>query len=224
MFNPLNFTVTIGSLILHERYKRRVENYISLTKELSSESIATKDTVINDDERNSYIQGDRISVAVHDANETARNRVRPTVTSQESQSSSVVPDIEDIVRPTGNDNDNDGALRNGRKFCSSSFACSGPSRQHCQDMVRNYRQQQRSEFLEFYDNIQSLRHTVLLILLLCSMFVVCNFIVFFKIPFDEKCIRIFNFHLNSQSHYPSGRLLWKECLASTLNYHSWMHF
>lgn len=165
-------------MILHQRYKRRVENYISLTKELSSESIATKDTVINDDERNNYIRGDSTSVAVHDDNETPRNRVRPTMSSQDSQSSSVIPDIEDIFRPTGNDNDNDKALRNGRDFCSSSFACSGPSRQHCQDLVRDYRQQQRLEFLEFYDNIQSLRHTVLLILLLCSMFVVCNFISF----------------------------------------------
>lgn len=193
MFNPFNFTVTIGSLILHERYKRRVENYISLTKELSTESIATKDTVINDDERNNYTQADRISVAVHDENETPRNRVRPTLTSQESQSSSVAPDIEDIFRPTGNDNDNDNdrALRNGREFCSSSFACSGPSRQHCHDIVHDYRQQQRSEFLEFYDNIQSLRHTVLLILLLCSMFVVCNFISFFFFStflFAKKCI------------------------------------
>lgn len=118
-------------------------------------------------------------MAVHDENETSRNRVRQTMSQQNSQTSSIVPDIEDILRPTDIDdgNDNDRTLRNGREFCSSSFACSGPSRQHCLGMVRDYRQQQHLDFLEFYDNIQSLRHTVLLILLLCSMFVVYNFII-----------------------------------------------
>lgn len=160
-------------MILHQRYKRRVENYISLTKELSSESIVTKDTVLNDDERNNCMQANSTSMIVHDENETPRNRVRQTMSSQDqNQNTSIVPDIEDIIQPTDNDNDNDKTLRNGREFCSSSFACSGPSRQHCHNLVRDYRQQQHLEFLEFYDNIQSLRHTVLLILLLCSMFVV----------------------------------------------------
>lgn len=56
-------------------------------------------------------------------------------------------------------------------MCSSAFACSGQSRQQCQEIVRDYRQQQQA-FLEFYSDIQSVRHTAFLILLICSMFVV----------------------------------------------------
>lgn len=175
----------MGCLVLHQRYKRRVENYLSLTKELSSESIVTKDTVINDDERTSFLRNENGgnvpngavaggSVSIDDENEAPRNRIRAAISSQESQSTSspVVPDIEDLFK--SNDT-SDKALRTGKEFCSSSFACSGPSRQHCQDLVRDYRQQQHLEFIEFYNNIQSLRHTVLLILLLCSMFVVSTF-------------------------------------------------
>lgn len=32
------FSVTLGCLVLHQRYKRRVENYLSLTKDMSTES------------------------------------------------------------------------------------------------------------------------------------------------------------------------------------------
>lgn len=149
--------------MLHQRYKRRVENYLSLTKELSTDSIDTKDTVINDAERNSFMRTES------DDQETTRNRMRQSGQSEESCTGSVItPDIEDLCKPTANDKH----LRS-NEMCSSSFACSGPSRQQCQELVNDYNQRQQLEFEEFYNNIQSLRHTVLLILLLCSMFVVC---------------------------------------------------
>lgn len=126
--------------------------------------------MINDDERSSFIRTESGSISVQDENETPRNRTRATLPSQESQSTSspAIQDIEDLFKS----NDTDKGLHPGREFCSSSYACSGPSRQHCHDLIRDYQQQQHMEFLEFYNNIQSLRHTVLLILLLCSMFVV----------------------------------------------------
>lgn len=156
--------MTIGCLVLHQRYKRRVENYLSLTKELSTASVDTKDTVINDADRNRLIDTDS------EDNRTARNRLRSTVTSQDSNVT--FPDIEDI----GKSDENDKNIRP-NELCSGSYACSGTSRQHCQDLVHEYHQQQHLEFQEFYNTIQSLRHTVLLILLLCSMFVVCKLIV-----------------------------------------------
>lgn len=152
--------------MLHQRYKRRVENYISLTKELSTESVDTKDTVINDAERSAYIRTET------NEQETARNRIRPTTIQSQSQDSNctsnvTAPDIEDLCKSE----DNDKNVRS-NDMCGSSYACSGPSRQACQELVRDYRQRQQLEFQEFYNSIQSLRHTVVLILLLCSMFVV----------------------------------------------------
>lgn len=153
--------------MLHQRYKRRVENYISLTKELSTESVDTKDTVINDAERSTYIRTEA------NEQETARNRIRPTtIQSQDSTCTSNVTatDIEDLCK-SGDDDKN---VRS-NEMCGSLYACSGLSRQACQELVRDYRQRQQLEFQEFYNSIQSLRHTVVLILLLCSMFVVSKF-------------------------------------------------
>lgn len=157
-------TVTIGCLILHERYKRRVENYLSLTKELSNESIETRETVING------IQAERPTSPNQRESEMARNRSKSSLPSQESQcsSSTAVPDIEDLF--ASNDCNDHGKRSN--DMCSSSFSCSGQSRQQCQEIVRDYRQQQQAAFLEFYNDIQSVRHTAFLILLICSMFVV----------------------------------------------------
>lgn len=65
-------------------------------------------------------------------------------------------------------------------MCSPSFNCvtSGPSRQNCQSIIERYEEQSNRglEPLEHASNDtdehQTLRHTVLLIILLCSMFVV----------------------------------------------------
>lgn len=63
------------------------------------------------------------------------------------------------------------------KLCSSQYSCSGPSRQNCKSLVEKYNQQadEGLEPLEIepdVDEHQTLKHIVLLILLLCSMFVV----------------------------------------------------
>lgn len=196
--------VTVGCLVLHQRYKRRVENYLSLTKELSTESVDTKDTVINDAERNTFIRTES------DDQETMRNRLRQTVQSQDTcTSTSSAPDIEDLCKPMNGDK----TFRS-NEMCSSSFACSGQSRQQCQTLVNEYNERQQLEFMEFYNSIQSLRHTVLLILLLCSMFVVCisridsqwiAFVSIFVLNRNLCILFFFVVHIkNSRSHYPCG--------------------
>lgn len=160
-------------MILYQRYKRRVESYLSLTKELSNESIDTKDTIINDDNRDLTNQSEGCSTSSIDEIETTRNRIKSTIPSHGSQctNSSTIQDIEDLVKAT----DNDKTLRGTNELCNSTFTCSGQSRQQCQEIIRNYRQQQQHlEFLEFYNDTQSMRHTVVLILMICSMFVVCR--------------------------------------------------
>lgn len=156
--------------MLHQRYKRRVENYLSLTKELSNESIVTKDTVVNDEERNNFVRSDSASTNDPSVSVASVRRVHEISRDDGNQCpgspTPVVHDIEDLAKANGPPS------QRGNEMCSSSFGCSGQSRQHCQELVRDYRQQQHFEFLEFYNSTQSLRHTVLLILLLCSMFVV----------------------------------------------------
>lgn len=126
---------------------------------MSTETINTNETTINDIERNTYNRTES-----DDDNGASRSRLRSTATSQDTVA---VSDIEDLCKPM----ENDKKLRT-NEYCNTSFACSGPSRQHCQELVRDYHQNQRLEFKEFYHGIQSFRHTVVLILLLCSMFVV----------------------------------------------------
>lgn len=152
------FLVTVGCLVLHQRYKRRIENYLSLTKDLSTESIDTDETTANDADRNTFIRTEN-----GDDQGASRSRLRSMATSQDTVT---VSDIEDLCKP----NENDKNIRS-NEYCNKSFACSGTSRQQCHEIVRDYHQQQKLEFKEFYHGTQSFRHTVMLILLLCSMFV-----------------------------------------------------
>lgn len=173
--NSILFSVTLGCLVLHQRYKRRVENYLSLTKDLSSESgefgsrtdkitaskiteifisaVFTKDTVINNEDRTKFLQ---------------ENERSGSSSASTSTNAFTATDIEDIVKPTS---DQTPALGS-KNYCSTSFGCSGSDRQQCHQRIEDYRQQQQQDFIQFYNDTQSMRHTVALILLLCSMFVV----------------------------------------------------
>lgn len=104
------------------------------------------------------------------------------------QSTAVVLDIEDLlaaaaakrslkkVGTTGNVNNmNPSGGSNG--LCSTQFNCGGTSRQNCQSLISEYQEHANEgleplEFPEIVDEHQTMRHTVLLILLLCAMFVV----------------------------------------------------
>lgn len=83
---------------------------------------------------------------------------------------------------TNNGNDEDIADDGGdvpNRFCSLQFNCDGVSRQNCQSLIQNYQSMtsiglEPIEYPENIDEHQTMRHIVLLILLLCSMFVVSN--------------------------------------------------
>lgn len=121
---------------------------------------------------------------VNDLNFSINNRVRSSSTSDEDESkcsnneecctrksnATTVVDIEDLLAQNGNDHDRPKGL------CSSQFHCDGTSRENCQSLVKKYQVETNQgleplEFPENTDEFQIMRHTVLLILLLCSMFV-----------------------------------------------------
>lgn len=189
------FIITVGSLVLHQRYKKRYEKFINLSNEVSTS-----------ESTNNLIPSDSINNCDQQVNSCNANECCSPAT-----------DIEDILtrrtlEPSNGTND----------LCSSQFNCNGTDQQSCQTLIKNYHEQSQNglEPLEFDTNIddhQTLRHTVLLILLLCSMFVVSNFNYFlsfmlFTIYQFRVCPCLF------------GPLLWMECLESTLNSHFWKQF
>lgn len=121
-------------------------------------SVNTKDTSVNNDDRSDFLRSDDELSSPSGLTDTIRAAVP------------VVTDIEDLCNQPSQS-----PTRRANDFCSSSFGCNGQSRQQCNELIKTYKQQQQVDFNEFYINTQSLRHTVFLILLLCSMFVVsCN--------------------------------------------------
>lgn len=62
-------------------------------------------------------------------------------------------------------------------LCPSKFGCQGPQREQCSEIVQHYHEQVNGDMEVIEEEPEShdpqiLRHIVLLILLLCSMFVV----------------------------------------------------
>ncbi|XP_054732523.1 integral membrane protein GPR155 isoform X1 [Anastrepha obliqua] len=224
------FCVTVGCLVMHQRYKKRYEKYLTYTRELSNpdsepsdlqSTISTANLLSNTEgarvangsaptQRRRYASysssddEDIISTADNDAgaivsgcggdNGTCCSTITaPTTTT-------VVVDIEDLLQrrqsasnPTAEDGtrqrnvdkaitpstdqfeDENLGIRSG--ICSPAFNCgASSSRQSCQTIIERYQDQSRRglEPLECpsdADEHQTLKHTVLLILLLCSMFV-----------------------------------------------------
>lgn len=103
-------------------------------------------------------------------------------------------------------------------LCSPSFNCGASTSQNCQSIIERYEDQTRRglEPLEKAgdgDEHQTLKHIVLLIILLCSMFVVSR---------ENNKTYIFpeingNFAFHRVWLFPSGLWLWKECQAFTWN-------
>lgn len=153
------FIITVGCLVLHQRYKKRYEKFINLSNEVSTSEESIQTSSVNNCENQDVVMENSCSA-------------------KECCSSPDVLDIEDILKrknePVNSTND----------LCSTQFNCNGTDQQSCQTLIRNYHDQSQYglEPLEFdvnIDDYQTLRHTVLLILLLCSMFVVRNFWFFF---------------------------------------------
>lgn len=195
-------------MVLHQRYKKRIEKYRSLAKDLLSDTsssqitesttnlIASAQSIDGRDARR------RSSTAANaDVNFHINNRIRRELSSSEDdddESSSThknevvagcsansdecctrkstattVVDIEDLMSNKYDDRNNMGP----NNLCSSNFNCPSTSRQSCKTLVQQYQEQNNYglEPIEYSDSdedeLQTMRHTVLLILLLCSMFV-----------------------------------------------------
>ncbi|XP_011208976.1 integral membrane protein GPR155 [Bactrocera dorsalis] len=218
------FFVTVGCLVMHQRYKKRYEKYLTYTRELSNpdsepsdlqSTISTANLLTNTDgarlssgsvpaQRRRYgsysssDDDDIISTADNGPNTIAggcggggggtccTSTTSPTTTT-------VVVDIEDLLAKSAAEGarkrshetattpstdqfeDENLGIRSG--ICSPAFNCgAGSSRQNCQSIIERYHDQSRRgleplEYANDADEYQTLKHTVLLILLLCSMFV-----------------------------------------------------
>uniref|UniRef100_A0A1Q3FIN3 Putative membrane transport protein n=1 Tax=Culex tarsalis TaxID=7177 RepID=A0A1Q3FIN3_CULTA len=191
------FIVTVGCLILHQRFKKRHERYMALSREVSSPDADAATVVGSTSSVTNLIQ----EVANGNGGGGGIHRRRHSVTSSDDEilrggsdgggcngggdgccSSNrgtirTVVDIEDLVvqRSLNNDIENEEAITSSG-MCSAQFNCPSASKQQCQSLIERYREQARDglEPLEFDKNVdehQTLKHMVLLILLLCSMFV-----------------------------------------------------
>ncbi|GAB0095583.1 integral membrane protein GPR155 [Sergentomyia squamirostris] len=172
------FIVTVGCLVLHQRYKKRFEKYLTLSKEVSADnqhdgdlSTSSTSNLIQSETDLTISQRDSMETEVVSNDECPNEVGGSNCHSSEgccSQSTTTVLDIEDLVTKRLSEQQNG--------LCSAQFNCAGTSRQSCQTLIQRYHEETRRglEPLELDDNTddhQTLKHTVLLILLLCSMFV-----------------------------------------------------
>lgn len=219
------FIVTVGCLVLHQRYRKRHEKYVSLSKEVEQSSTsstqdeptpATNDRNIANGTENASTSPRRSSsrregrlISIEETSTTTEvveiesscGSGGPQCCSMDTGSScsgaganggggsaresakdrpKTVVDIEDLI--AGGSVGTNATLSNdlnspvGASLCSSAFNC-GSSREACQSRVQDYRAMASVDALEPADieweayDYQVTKHTVLLILLLCSMFV-----------------------------------------------------
>ncbi|KAH8389527.1 hypothetical protein KR200_003669 [Drosophila serrata] len=222
------FIVTVGCLVLHQRYKKRYEKYMTYARELSNPESESSDLHSTISTTNLLSQTDHASIrqsvrTTSYSSSSDDDEMIPTAAglpasrnsagagsggsgggggggcgsgngtccsgggsvTTPSTTSTVVVDIEDLLNRTRQRANKDldkieaaprtEEIRN--QMCSSSFNC-GPStsRQSCQTIIERYEDQNRRgleplEHTSDTDEHQTLKHTVLLIILLCSMFV-----------------------------------------------------
>ncbi|XP_066995433.2 lysosomal cholesterol signaling protein isoform X2 [Anabrus simplex] len=139
------FTVTVGCLVFHQRYRRRYAQYRLLLQDTSNHDIS------GDSETDTEIGGKE---SVNSCVDTAQGGSIQVP----GCSSKHITDIEDM------------GLNVGRDLCPSQFKCPATIRNQCHNHVDRYHQEEE-ELEEVQNEHQILRHLVLLILLVCSMFV-----------------------------------------------------
>ncbi|ALC42981.1 CG7510 [Drosophila busckii] len=211
------FIVTVGCLVLHQRYKKRFEKYLTFARDLSNpdsdvsnlhSTVSTANLLSNadnslpkcartlsyssssdDDEMIPTTAGVRPNrnngvCGSENANCCSSSSINTTPTT----ASTVVMDIEDLLKrnrqqasvsPKEMDRIDTitTATADEGHMCSSTYNC-GPStsRQSCQNIINRYQGQTQPdleplEHASDCDDHQILKHTILLIILLCSMFV-----------------------------------------------------
>ncbi|XP_056633190.1 integral membrane protein GPR155 [Diorhabda sublineata] len=190
----LCFIVTVGCLILHQRYRRRLTRYMDLSHEIASDQdqyqstpeaeTATDTAALNP---NPSTSSDFLATGVLDSVQTQQCCSLPTIVEgRNEEKDSPVTDIEDLLDDFKKKNgspdikgyltvlSDEGTSPNGEGICPVRYGCSG--REICHGIINQY-QEQIDDDLELIEEEseshepQILRHTVLLILLLCSMFV-----------------------------------------------------
>ncbi|CAH0548586.1 unnamed protein product [Brassicogethes aeneus] len=169
----LCFIVTVGCLVLHQRMRRRFSRYLDLSNEVND--ILSENQITPEAETTNIAASP--SSTCYGKNHTCTGL--PTITETCCEESPVV-DIEDLLgkEPTAATimETMDENSPNGEGLCPSRFGCQGPTREQCHGIVRQYQQQIDEDLMLIEEEPEShepqiLRHTVLLILLLCSMFV-----------------------------------------------------
>ncbi|KAL1501570.1 hypothetical protein ABEB36_006870 [Hypothenemus hampei] len=163
----LCFIVTVGCLILHQRYQRRYNRYLDLSNEIANDF-------------NSLVNNDESAVASSSSGNQSVSRTGkcnnglPTIKEGccEEVTSPVV-DIEDLSVSVQSVHNGD---TNNARGCITKFGCQGPQGNSCQAVVGQYQQPIDDDLEPIEEDPDShdpqiLKHTVLLILLLCSMFV-----------------------------------------------------
>ncbi|XP_018569986.1 integral membrane protein GPR155 [Anoplophora glabripennis] len=188
----LCFIVTVGCLILHQRYRRRFSRYLDLANDVASDQEPSQSTPEAETTTDTAVISPNPSTSSDSgvgSVKAQKCRSLPTITEGCCEDKeSPVTDIEDLLADkaakerdgdfksfiAASPDDSLSPSRDG--FCPSRFGCGGPKRETCQGIVRQY-QEQIDDDLELIEEEpeshepQILRHTVLLILLLCSMFV-----------------------------------------------------
>ncbi|XP_022903985.2 lysosomal cholesterol signaling protein [Onthophagus taurus] len=147
------FIATVGCLILHQRYRRRHERYLTLANDVA-ETFESNPTLC---EAGSSLEGGGCCGG--------------------NTSTPVVVDIEDIDKKFKPKINSQRKRNNSISCATPSSGCGGGTPQNeCQNILRRY-QEPIDEDIEMIEeepdthDAQILRHVVLLILLLCSMFV-----------------------------------------------------
>lgn len=176
----LCFIVTVGCLILHQRYRRRLTRFLDLANDLATDGAQSSPStpeIETSTNTNSPMIVSPNPGSSSDSGVSSRGTKcgnLPTINEGCCEESPVI-DIEDIGQ-VKSFTTTDGLSPNQHDLCPSRYGCQGPKREQCQGIVQQY-QQQIDDDLELIEEEpeshepQILRHTVLLILLLCSMFV-----------------------------------------------------
>ncbi|XP_049954684.1 integral membrane protein GPR155 [Schistocerca serialis cubense] len=139
----LCLTVTVGCLILHQRYWRRYARYLSLVQDINTS-----------EPRHSGSMSCSVLPGINNCLKDTTEPEGPCSSSPRATTSSQIMDIENLDE-------------NGVRTCPSQFSCPSDTRARCQQRLEDYYLEQ--DDIEDSD-YQVLRHVVLIILLVSSMF------------------------------------------------------
>ncbi|PNF32094.1 Integral membrane protein GPR155 [Cryptotermes secundus] len=160
----ISFIVTIGCLVLHQRYQRRYARYLLLVQDVSGREDASD--VEYDDTSPQIVHTTSVTECG-----TCEGSPSPM---HQTESHQQVVDIEEIMSDRGHtfrSLHEEGNCSSPGDICPARFGCPSAQRDQCRNVVKHYHTQEAIEEEDSEEDRQTLRHIVLLILLACSMFV-----------------------------------------------------